>query len=216
MVADLDTALELSEKLNTAAGIDNKEAGRLVDRSMIDYQPSPAAQKTHELYEKFKSNIIGDLHNILWQILVNEKHKTSAFYGLLSNNEIVLASPEGGYTETNLRSIYKERYETAKELNEAVFNLKPTDAALIINLSLLNNGLDEKDRLQITESEQKDISNIRFRGNNTGTIIHVTEELGGARCNICGWSSGVDTNRSVLLGKYMEHQIEHVSQATPI
>ena len=103
---------------------------------------SATTDKLNRIYENYHDYVDG-LHNLLWQVMVNEacKGKTVAFLGLPSDpHQIVIADADGGYIETPCRIDEREDRESVQEIIEAlnrnVFDIDNLQAAAIVGRSM--------------------------------------------------------------------------------
>lgn len=104
-----------------------------------------STQKVSRIYDKFKEKFLGNFHNALWQIIINErfKGKNVAFVQNFNNSGIELGIADKmhrGYTPTATMFDIDVKYDEAEtiidELNQDVFNLSPIEANEITLMSM--------------------------------------------------------------------------------
>lgn len=99
--------------------------------------------KVHNKYkDKFKKGVFG-LHNLLWQIMINDSMKDSdvTFTAIVVEQgcEIVIASLNGGYHETGVifeSEDYSQCNDVCEELGLSVFGLKFDDHLRLVSRSM--------------------------------------------------------------------------------
>lgn len=98
------------------------------------------AEKVDKIYDKFKNKFVGDLHNVLWQIIVNgvREDKISAFTSAISANGYKLGIADEqikGYSSTGVvfkePALYDDVQKVIENLNKAVFRLDALQGAKI-------------------------------------------------------------------------------------
>lgn len=97
--------------------------------------------KSHKDYFTYDPEV-GGLHNLLWQILINGRHKenTVCFYIDAVSNELILPDNLGGFWKTCLffkdTVPFNEGVRISNEMNRMVFGISDEDSEKIINNSM--------------------------------------------------------------------------------
>ncbi len=101
--------------------------------------PESDTDKVNRLYTHFNTNFIGNFHNLLWQVLVNEVTKdrvVALMIRPINRREIALANESGGWNPTSVHLKTNVPPESAKEiieiLNIELFDLDAEQAQRIV------------------------------------------------------------------------------------
>lgn len=104
-------------------------------------------QKVSEIYEKYADKFHTGFHNLLWQVIVNEKQKIDGETAFAVNlteigpSLVIVHHGQKGFIQTacymdfNTVKTYRQSFEIAIKLNTDVFGLSQSDSLKIIGSS---------------------------------------------------------------------------------
>jgi len=83
----------------------------------------------NKIYKSYKDLFAQGFHNLLWQIMINEKHADKVFTACYTGAglELVIADPKGGYIPAlcifNDNITYEKANDFAEDVSKSVFSI---------------------------------------------------------------------------------------------
>jgi hypothetical protein len=102
---------------------------------------SEDTDKLNVIYNMYKDLFSQGYHNLLWQIMINEKHGEKVFTAAYTDSglELVIACPEGGYISAmcifNDNISYNKANDYAEDISKSVFSIDKNEVLNRVNAS---------------------------------------------------------------------------------